>query len=153
MGSELADGDGQDKQGQCRERRYGRARVCKALGLRLSSHSSWQLPLLTFLCADISSAMVRGGPLSAEDCPDMMLASSSNRRLSLGGASRMIISATRGSMLEKRETLVLPAEYESRRRGFPDLCFEEARSPFRQCCSWLVRPPAANPPTKGGGGK
>jgi len=25
-----------------------------------------------------------------------------------------------------------------RRRCFPELCFEEARSPFRQCCSWLV---------------
>ena len=53
------------------------------MALRLSTYSSWLLPQLTFLCANISWAMVRGGPLSAEDCPDMTLASSSNRRLSL----------------------------------------------------------------------
>jgi len=90
--------------------------------LRLSSHGSWLLPQLTFLCANISLAVLRGRPLSAEDFPDMALASCSNRRLSLTGASRMIRSATRGSMLERRETLVLPSEYESRRRGFPGFC-------------------------------
>jgi len=56
----------------------------------------------------------------------------------LSGASRMIRSATRGSMLERREALVLPSEYESRRRGFPGSCCAVARGPFRQCCSWLV---------------
>jgi len=56
----------------------------------LSSLNSWLLPQLTFLCANISWAMVRGGPLSAEDFPDITLASSLNRRLSLTGASRMI---------------------------------------------------------------
>ena len=49
--------------------------------LRLSSHSSWLLPQLTFLCANISSAMVRGGPLSAEDRADMTHASSLGRGL------------------------------------------------------------------------
>jgi len=33
----------------------------------MSSNSSWLLPQLTFLCANISWAMVHGGPLSAED--------------------------------------------------------------------------------------
>ena len=106
--------------------------------LRLSSHSSWLLPQLTFLCANTSWVMLRGGPLSTGDCPDTALASSSNRRLSLTGASRMIRSVTRGSIFERRETLVLPSEYESRMRGLPYLCFAVARSPVRQCSSWLV---------------
>ena len=96
--------------------------------LRLSSHNSWLLPQLTFLCANISWAVVRGGPLSAEDFPDITLTSSSNRRLSLTGASRMTRLATRGSMLERRENLVLLSEYESRRRGFPGLCCAVAMS-------------------------
>jgi len=96
-------------------------------------------PQLAFLCADTSWAMVHDGPLSAEDCPNIALASSSNRRLSLTGASRMIRSATRGSILGSREAfLVLPSEYEGRWRGFPYLCCAVARSPFCQCYSWLV---------------
>ena len=83
-----------------------------------------------FLCAKISWAVERGGLLSAEDCPDMTLANSSNRRLGLTGASRMTRLATRGRMLERRETMVLPSEYESRGRGFPDLCCAVARAPF-----------------------
>jgi len=106
--------------------------------LRLSSHSSWLLPQLTFLCANISWAMVRGGPLSAEDMPQHGACELLDRRLSLTGASRMIRSVTRGSIFERRETLVLPSEYESRMRGLPYLCFAVARSPVRQCSSWLV---------------
>ena len=33
--------------------------------LRLSSHSSWLLPQLTFLCANISWAMLHGGASSS----------------------------------------------------------------------------------------